>query len=57
LPAGTYQVALGLYTQPEGARLALWHGEPLAGELAGPHAISLLAFRVSDDGPTEVLAR
>ena len=56
LPAGTYQVVMGLYTQPDGARLPLWQGEPLPEALAGPHALRLLSFRVSADGRREVLA-
>ncbi|HMQ29873.1 MAG TPA: glycosyltransferase family 39 protein [Chloroflexaceae bacterium] len=57
LPPGTYTVVLGLYTQPDGARLPLWHGEALPEELAGPHAVELLSFRVGEDARREVLAR
>jgi 4-amino-4-deoxy-L-arabinose transferase-like glycosyltransferase len=56
LPAGIYRVILGLYTQPDGVRLPLWHGEALPEAVAGPHAISLLEFRIDAEGHYEVLA-
>lgn len=56
LPAGTYTAVIGLYTA-DGARLPLWHGEAVPEALAGPHAVSLLSFRVGDDMEREVLAR
>ena len=49
LPPGMYQVVLGLYTQPDGVRLPLWHGSALPEQLAGPHAIRLFSFRVGPE--------
>lgn len=57
LPAGTYRAVIGLYTQPDGARVPLWFGEALPEALAGPHVVNLLTFRIGDDLQREVLAR
>lgn len=46
LPAGNYQVLLGLYTMPDGARLPLISGEPAPAQLSGPDAIQLMTLTV-----------
>lgn len=57
LRPGTYKAVIGLYTQPDGARLSLWHGEALPEEVAGPHAVELQTFRINEDSGREMLAR
>jgi hypothetical protein len=48
LPPGEYQVVLGLYTQPDGARVPLAYapGGPLPESVAGPDAIQPFRFTV-----------
>lgn len=50
LPAGTYTVVLGLYTQPDGAREPLTYAPdgPAPERLAGPNVVRLFSFEAGE---------
>jgi hypothetical protein len=53
LRPGEYEVVLGLYTQPDGARVPLTFSREgaLPEEVAGPHVIRLFSFEVGEGRP------
>jgi hypothetical protein len=46
MPAGRYQVVLGVYNSQSGARLPLTRGAALPPELDGPHVLPIMTFEV-----------